>query len=98
MKTFIWNTEYDVYITSTDTLTTARSLLLKHIEKRYIESSEKLRYHKLKYPYYYLYWKNRNWEDDLVNIKNIEENEILNRDPDIIIEEHQAIIFNHINE
>ena len=98
MSIFIWNTEYQVYIANASSIPEAKSLLLSRVEQRLKSSINKYVLHKSTNPDYYKSWANRDWEQELINSYKEEREVFADRDPDIIIKEIEALIFDHYNE
>jgi len=112
MKTFIWNTEYEVWIANANTVEKARELLIPHVNEFFdpslqqrIDQAER---YKQQYPdpsyispsSLYLYRDEEWWKKEIEyrreSIKR--EKALLFEDPHIIIEENQGMIFSHGNE
>lgn len=97
MKTFIWNTEYDVLAASSDCVESARRLLLHEFvrkgKQQMIDEEDRKTIATNSLPSYVLAraegYLNYNLETFI---------EIYKREPDVIIEHKQAIIYTHANE
>jgi hypothetical protein len=108
MKTFIWNREYQVLAANCETVEQARLLLKPVLDAMLDPEFERDKARAAKYlaevdpttvPEGY-YRDAAWWERNLKNIEKHmnEEKAILLNDPDVIIEENQAMFFDHYNE
>ena len=101
MKIFIWNREYEVLAANTETVEEARELLKPKLEEFFdykVKEIEELNIKHLgeEFPNHPGY----TWEKEIEYRRNAikKEKAIIEEPPYIIIEENQAIIFDHGNE
>lgn len=112
MKTFIWNRECEVIAVNAETIEQARELakpkldelLDPNLEREKKRAKERLT---MKLPDWIKEDREKEWRRDeewwRINIEQVrdgivEEKKILLREPDLIIEEGVAVIFEHMNQ
>lgn len=107
MKTFIWSTrEYEILAANANTVEEAREMLIPVLND-FLDSE--LEYEKKRAEFYLENYKDISdkqykskqwWDREIENLKLRirKEKEIIIKEPDIIIEENSALIFDHINE
>lgn len=108
MKTFIWNRQYEVLVVNANSIEEARKLL-KPILKKFLDvdiksTIERAKAFKKNYPDQSYcdpgYYKDDSWwnrEIEYVRKQTRREKRILLRKPNHIIDEGEALIFNHSN-
>jgi hypothetical protein len=82
MKTYIWNTEYEVSVANAETVEEAKNLLIEVYTKQFVEACSRRGLNK------------KDFEEDFLNRMDV----FKKQDPDIILEPNTAISYDHANE
>lgn len=82
MKTYIWNTEYEVSVVNAETLDEAKKLLIDVYKKQFVDACLKRGLNEKDFE--------ENYNRRIESFKKI--------DPDIILEPNTAISYEHANE
>jgi len=82
MKTYIWNTEYEVSVVNAETLDEAKKLLIEVYRKQFVDACLKRGLNEKDFE--------ENYNRRIESFKKV--------DPDIILEPNTAISYEHANE
>lgn len=82
MKTYIWNTEYEVSVVNAETLDEAKKLLIDVYRKQFVDACLKRGLNEKDFE--------GNYNETIESFKKL--------DPDIILEPNTAISYQHANE
>lgn len=82
MKTYIWNTEYEVSVVNAETLDEAKKLLIDVYKKQFVDACLKRGLNEKDFE--------ENYNRRIESFKKV--------DPDIILEPNTAISYEHANE
>jgi hypothetical protein len=102
MKTFIWNREYEVLVVNAEDVDQARELLRPKLDEFFADTEKEIEEDNIKHlgEDFPCSMKNWTWEKETKSRREYLERDkaIIYEEPEVIVEENEAVIFTHSNE